>query len=49
MEEKLKKVSNDELLYRVILEHIEYLEVEKKKVEEVDTKWLKNYRKSMMI
>lgn len=40
MEEKLKKVSNDELLqlYRVILEHIEYLEVEKKKVEEVDTK-----------
>ena len=40
MEEKLKKVSNDDLLqlYRVILEHIEYLEVEKKKVEEVDTK-----------
>ena len=40
MEEKLKKVSNDELLqlYRVILEHIEYLEVEKKKVEEADNK-----------
>lgn len=40
MEEKLKSVSNDDLLqiYRVILEHLEYLEVEKKKVEEVDTK-----------
>ena len=40
MEEKLKNVSNDDLLqvYRVILEHMEYLEVEKKKVEEADAK-----------
>ena len=40
MEEKIKEINNQELLqiYRLILEHLEYLETEKKKVEEVDNK-----------
>ena len=40
MEEKIKEISNQELLqiYRLILEHLEYLETEKNKVEEVDNK-----------
>lgn len=35
MEEKLKEVSNQDLLqlYRLILEHLEYLQKEKEKVE----------------
>ena len=35
MEEKVKSLSNQELIqvYRLLLEHKEYLEVEKKKVE----------------
>ncbi len=41
MEEKIKEINNQELLqiYRLIIEHLEYLETEKKKVEEVDNKW----------
>lgn len=40
MEEKIKEINNQELLqiYRLIIEHLEYLETEKKKVEEVDNK-----------
>ena len=40
MEEKLKEVSNQELMqiYRLILEHMEYLENEKAKVEEEEKK-----------
>ena len=40
MEEKLKEVSNQELLqiYRLIMEHLEYLDNEKQKVEEDDKK-----------
>ena len=40
MEEKIKDVNNQELLqiYRLIIEHLDYLETEKKKVEEVDNK-----------
>jgi len=36
MEEKLKKLSNEELLqlYRLVLEHLEYVENEKNKMEE---------------
>lgn len=35
MEEKLKEVNNQDLLqiYRLILEHLEYLQKEKEKVE----------------
>ncbi len=35
-ENEIKKLSNDELVqvYRLVLEHIEYLENEKKKIEE---------------
>ena len=38
MEEKLKEVSNQELiqLYRMIIEHLEYLGNEKAKIEEDD-------------
>ena len=44
MEEKLKEISNQELiqLYRLIVDHLEYLENEKQKVEEDEKKWLKN-------
>lgn len=40
MEEKIKEISNQELIqiYRLIIEHIEYLENEKKKIEEDDKK-----------
>ena len=40
MEEKLKEVSNQELIqiYRLILDHLEYLENEKQKLEEDDKK-----------
>ena len=36
MEEEIKKVTNEELIqaYRLVLEHLEYLENEKKKMEE---------------
>lgn len=36
MKEKIKELSNDELLqvYKMIVEHLEYLDVEKKKIEE---------------
>ena len=38
MEEKLKEVNNQDLLqiYRLILEHLEYLQKEKEKVEADD-------------
>lgn len=38
MEEKIKEIDNQELLqiYRLISEHLDYLEKEKAKVEEVD-------------
>lgn len=40
MEEKLKEVTNQDLiqLYRLIKDHLEYLENEKQKVEEADKK-----------
>lgn len=40
MEEKLKEISNQELiqLYRLIVDHLEYLENEKQKVEEDEKK-----------
>ena len=40
MEEKIKEVSNQDLLqiYRMILDHLEYLQQEKKKVEEEEQK-----------
>ena len=40
MEEKLKEITNQELIqiYRLVLEHLEYLNNEKTKVEEVDKK-----------
>ncbi len=40
MEEKVKEIDNHDLiqLYRLVLEHLEYLEVEKKKVLEDDSK-----------
>lgn len=36
MKEKIKELSNDELLqvYKMIVEHLEYLDVEKEKIEE---------------
>ncbi len=39
MGEKIKEITNDELLslYRLIIEHQEYLETEKKKLEEEDS------------
>lgn len=38
MKEEIKGLSNDELLqvYKMIMEHLEYLDVEKKKVEEAE-------------
>ena len=44
MEEKLKEVSNQELIsiYRLILEHLEYLETEKKKVLAEDEEKVKD-------
>lgn len=38
MEEKIKDISNQELIqiYRMIIEHLEYLEKEKNKIEEDD-------------
>ena len=38
MKEKIKGLSNDELLqvYKLIMEHLEYLDVEKNKVEEAE-------------
>lgn len=38
MEEKIKEISNQELIqiYRMIIEHLEYLEKEKNKIEEDD-------------
>ena len=41
MENELKEITNKELiqLYRLILEHQEFLNNEKKKVEEADNKW----------
>ena len=41
MEEKIKEIDNQELLqiYNLIVAHIEYLELEKEKVLEVDKKW----------
>ena len=44
MEEKLKEVNNQELMqiYRLILEHLEYLEKEKEKVEEDEKEWSKS-------
>ncbi len=40
MEEKLKEINNQDLLqiYRLILEHLEFLDNEKKKIEEEDNK-----------
>ncbi len=40
MEEKIKKLSNQELiqLYRMVMDHLEYLENEKRKVMEDDKK-----------
>ena len=40
MEEKIKEATNQELiqLYRLIMEHLEYLEKEKQKVEEDEKK-----------
>ena len=40
MDEEMKKLSNKELIqiYRLIMEHLEYLETEKKKLEEEDSK-----------
>ena len=40
MEEKIKEISNQVLLqiYRMILDHLEFLQQEKKKVEEEDKK-----------
>lgn len=40
MEEKIKELSNQDLLqvYRMILDHLEYLQQEKKKVEEEEQK-----------
>ena len=40
MEEKLKEINNHDLLqiYRLILEHLEFLDNEKKKIEEEDNK-----------
>ena len=40
MEEKLKDITNQELIQilNLILGHLEYLEDEKKKLEEVDSK-----------
>ena len=40
MEEKLKEISNQELIqvYRLIMDHLEYLANEKQKVEEDDKK-----------
>ncbi len=40
MEEKIKEISNQDLLqiYRMILDHLEFLQQEKKKVEEEDKK-----------
>ena len=40
MQEKIKEVSNEYLLriYQLVLEHLEFLENEKKKLEEVDKK-----------
>ena len=40
MEDKIKEVSNQDLIqiYRMIKEHLEYLENEKRKVEEDDKK-----------
>lgn len=38
MEEKIKEISNQELIqiYRMIIEHLEYLKKEKNKIEEDD-------------
>lgn len=38
MEEKIKEISNQELIqiYRMIIEHLEYLEKEKNNIEEDD-------------
>ena len=40
MEEKIKEINNQELIqvYRMILDHLEYLDGEKKKVMEDDKK-----------
>ena len=40
MEEKIKELSNQELLqiYRMIMDHLDYLQQEKKKVEEEEQK-----------
>ena len=40
MEEKIKEITNQELiqLYRLVDEHLEYLENEKEKVAEADNK-----------
>ena len=40
MEEQLKEISNSELIqiYRIILEHLDFLANEKKKTEDVDSK-----------
>ena len=40
MEENIKELSNQDLLqvYRMILDHLEYLQQEKKKVEEEEQK-----------
>jgi len=40
MEEKLKEISNQELIqiYNLIIEHLKYLDNEKKKIEEDDSK-----------
>jgi len=44
MEEKIKEISNQELIqiYRMIIEHLEYLEKEKNNIEEDDKEWLMN-------
>lgn len=40
MEEKIKELNNQELLqvYRMIMDHLDYLQQEKKKVEEEEQK-----------
>ena len=44
MEEELKKLDNSELIsvYRLILEHMEYLKNESEKVDKEEEKWLMN-------
>lgn len=44
MKDKIKELSNKELidLYRLLLEHLNYLNQEKEKLAKEDEKWLKS-------